>query len=166
MQLTFAAALAVVAALAEFTIVPYIQIGDAALQPVLVFGAIWAVVGGLEAGLVWAFVGGLALDVLSQRPLGASAFSLLLAIGAAFLVGTALKRVRIVAPIIATAVASLVYSMLLLLVTSMLSGGGVPDGATSGVLPSAIYGTVVATAVGPLAVAIVMRRRDQERVDW
>ena len=166
MQLTFAAALAVVAALAEFTIVPYIQIGDAALQPVLVFGAIWAVVGGLEAGLVWAFVGGLALDVLSQRPLGSSAFSLLIAVGAASLIGTALRRVRIIAPIIATAVASLVYSMFLLLVTSFLSGGGVPDGATSGVLPSAIYGAVVAALVGPLAVATVMRRRDQERADW
>jgi rod shape-determining protein MreD len=166
MQLTFAAALAVVAALAEFTIVPYIQIGDAALQPVLVFGAIWAVVGGLEAGLVWAFVGGLALDVLSQRPLGASAFSLLIAVGVAFLIGTALRRIRIVAPIVATAVASLVYSMLLLFVTSFLNGGGLPDGATNGVIPSAIYGTLLAAVVGPLAVAVVMRRRDQERADW
>ncbi|MFN8628819.1 MAG: hypothetical protein U0838_00385 [Chloroflexota bacterium] len=166
MQLTFAAALAVVAALAEFTIIPYFQIGDAALQPVLVFGAIWAVVGGLEAGLVWAFVGGLALDVLSARPLGASAFSLLIAVGVAFLVGIALRRVRIIAPTVAVAVASLVYSMLLLFVTSFLNGGGLPDGASSGVLPSAVYGTVVAALVGPLAVAIVMRRRDLERADW
>jgi rod shape-determining protein MreD len=166
MQLTFAAALAVVAALVEFTMVPYLQIGDAALQPVLVFGSIWAVVGGLEAGLVWAFVGGLALDVLSQRPLGASAFSLLIAVGIAFLVGTALRRVRIVSPIVATAAASLVYSMLLLFVTSLLNGGGVPDGASRGVLPSAIYATVVAVLVGPLAVAVAMRRRDLERTDW
>jgi rod shape-determining protein MreD len=166
MQLTFAAALAVVAALAEFTIVPYIQVGGAALQPVLVFGAIWAVVGSLEAGLVWAFVGGLALDVLSARPLGASAFSLLIAIGIAFLIGTTLRRVRILAPIVATAVASLVYSMLLLYVTSFLNGGGLPEGAASGVFPSAIYSSLVAVLVGPLAVAVVMRRRDQERTDW
>jgi rod shape-determining protein MreD len=166
MQLTFAAALAVVAALAEFTIIPYLQIGDAALQPVLLFGAIWAVVGGLEAGLVWAFVGGLALDVLSARPLGASAFSLLIAVGIAFLIGTTLRRVRIVAPIVAVAVASMVYSMLLLFVTSLLNGGGLPDGASNGVLPSAIFSTLVAAMVGPLAVALVMRRRDQERTDW
>ena len=166
MQLTIAAALAVVAALAEFTIVPYIKVGDAALQPVLVFGAIWTVVGGLEAGLVWAFVGGLALDVLSQRPLGSSAFSLLIAMAVAFLIGTALKRVRVVAPIVATAVASLVYSMLLLLVTSLLNGAAAPDGAANMVVPSAVYGTILAAIVGPVAVAIVMRRRDTERADW
>lgn len=166
MQLTIAAVLAVVAALAEFTIVPYVQIGDAALQPVLVFGVIWVVVGGLEAGLVWAFVGGLALDVLSQRPLGASAFSLLIAIGAAFLVGSALRGVRPLAPIVATFIASLVYSMLLLLVTSFLGGGAVPDGATGMVVPSAIYGALIAAVVGPLAVAVAMRRRASERLDW
>jgi len=34
------------------------------------------------------------------------------------------------------------------------------------VVPSAIYGTIVAAIVGPLAVAAVARRRDTERVDW
>ena len=166
MQLMIAAALAVVAALAEFTIVPYLQIGDATLQPVLVFGAIWVVVGSLEAGLVWAFVGGLALDVLSQRPLGASAFSLLIAIGAASFVGAALVRVRIVSPIAAVAVASPIYTGLLLLVTSMLNGAPVPDGATSVIVPTAIYDVLLAALVGPLAVAVVMRRREAERPDW
>jgi hypothetical protein len=68
----------VVAALAEFTIVPYLKT-EATPHPVLVFGVIWAIAGGLEAGLVWAFVGGLALDILGPRPLGSSAFSLLIA---------------------------------------------------------------------------------------
>jgi rod shape-determining protein MreD len=166
MQVTIAAALAVVAALAEFTIVPYLQIGDAVLQPVLLFGVIWTVIGGLEAGLVWAFVGGLALDILSQRPLGASAFSLLFAMGAASIVGTALKRVRVLAPIVATGVASLVYSMLLLLVTSLLNGAALPDGATNMVIPSAILNMIVAALVAPLALAIVVRRRETERADW
>ena len=166
MQLTFAAALAVVAALAEFTIVPYLQIGDAALQPVLVFGVIWTVAGSLEAGLAWAFVGGLALDVLSQRPLGASAFSLLVAIGVAFVIGSSLRRARMAAPIVAALVASLVYSMLLLFVTSFLNGAGVPDGASSMVMPSAVYAAVTAALFGPLAVTLSMRRRDVERVDW
>jgi rod shape-determining protein MreD len=166
MQYIIAAVLAVAAALAEFTIVPYLQIGDAVLQPVLVFGVIWTVVGGLEAGLVWAFVGGLALDVLSQRPLGASAFSLLISTGAASFVGAALKRVRILAPIVATAIASLIYSMLLLLVTSLLNGQAVPDGAVNMVIPSAIYSTALAAIVAPFAVAIVARRRDADRVDW
>ncbi len=130
------------------------------------FGAIWTVIGGLEAGLVWAFVGGLALDVLSQRPLGSSAFSLLIAMGAAALVGSAFKRIRIVSPVVATLVASLVYSVILLVVTSLLNGSPVPDGAGSSVIPTAIYDTVLAAAVGPLAMTIVMRRRDTERADW
>ena len=83
MQLVLAAALSVVAALAEFTIVPYLKVGDAVLHPTLVFGVIWVIAGGLEAGLTWAFVGGIALDILGQRPLGSSAFSLLVAIGLA-----------------------------------------------------------------------------------
>jgi rod shape-determining protein MreD len=165
MQLSLAAVLAVVAALAEFTVIPYLQIGDAAFQPVLVFAAIWTVVGGLEAGLVWAFVGGISLDVLSQRPLGASAFSLLIAVAVASALGIGLRRARIIAPVVATAVASLVYSVLLLLVTSLLNGASA-DLADRMVVPSAIYGTVVALFIGPLAVAIVARRRDTERVDW
>lgn len=165
MQLTLAAVLAVVAALAEFTVIPYMQIGDAALQPVLVFAVIWTVVGGLEAGLVWAFVGGLSLDVLSQRPLGASAFSLLIAVGVASVIGASLKRARLASPVIATAVASLVYSVLLLVVTSLLNGAS-PESGRGMVVPSALYATVVAVFVGPLAVAIVARRRDTERVDW
>ena len=166
MQLTLAAALAVVAALAEFTVIPYLQVGDAALPPVLVFGAVWTVIGGLEAGLVWAFVGGIALDVLSQRPLGASAFSLLIALGIASLVGAALKRARILAPIVATAAASLVYSLLLLFVTSLLNGASIGDGATNTVIPSAVYSTLVAAIVGPFAVAIAARRRETEHVNW
>jgi rod shape-determining protein MreD len=165
MQFILAAALAVVAALAEFTITPYLQIGDAALQPVLVLAAIWTVVGSLEAGLTAAFVGGLTLDVLSQRPLGASAFSLLIAIGTASLIGAALRRARIIAPIVATAAASLVYSMLLLFVTSFLNGVTI-DGAGNMVVPSAVYSTVAAAVIGPLLVTVLMRRRDAERVDW
>ena len=166
MQLTIAAALAVVAALAEFTIVPYLQIGNAVLQPVLVFGVLWAVIGRLEVGLVWAFVGGLALDILGQRPLGSSAFSLLIAIGVGTLLGATLGRIRMVAPVVATLVAGLLYSMILLKVTSLLTGAPLSDAAIGAVPPSAIYGAVVAAVVGPLTVAILMRRRDTERADW
>lgn len=166
MQFVIAAALAVVAALAEFTIVPYLRVGDAVPHLVLVFGVIWAITGGLEAGMVWAFVGGLALDVLGLRPLGASAFSLLLAIGLASVVGGFLGRVRIVAPVIATAIASPVYSMLLLVTTAALTSAALSARAFDSVVPSAVYDTVLAAIVGPLVVAIVARRQAAERVDW
>jgi len=165
MHLTIAAALAVVAALAEFSIAPYLKVGDAVPHFVLVFGVIAAIAGGLEVGLAWAFVGGLALDIIGQRPLGSSAFSLLVAIGVGSLVGGALARVRIAAPIIATFVASVVYSVLLLASTTALTATPIPA-ALSAVLPSAAYDTILAALVGPLVVAVVVRRRESERVDW
>ena len=165
MQFTIAAAVAVVVALFEFTVVPYLKIGDAVPHPVLVFGVIWAIAGGLEVGLVWAFVGGLALDILGQRPLGSSAFSLLIAIGIASLVGGFFGRVRIVAPVIATAIASLIFSMLLLITTTALTTAPLSATALGAVVPSAVYDTVLAAVFGPLAIAIVLRRRE-ERMDW
>ena len=166
MHLIIAAAFAVVAALAEFTVVPYLKIGDATLHPALVVGVIWAIAGGLEAGLVWAFVGGLVLDILGQRPLGSSAFALLIAVATASLIGGALGRVKTIAPVVATAVASPVYFMLLLLATTVLTTAPLTAAALGTVLPSAAYDTVAAFVVGPLTMAIVMRRQTQERMDW
>jgi rod shape-determining protein MreD len=165
MQFTIAAAIAVVAALAEFTVVPYLKIGDAVPHPVLVFGVIWVIASSLEVGLTWAFVGGLALDILGQRPLGSSAFSLLVAIGVASLVGGPMGRVKIIAPVIATLIAGVVYSMLLLLSTTALSTAPLSQNALNGVVPSAVYDTVVAAVFGPLAMAIVARR-ERDRVEW
>ncbi len=166
MQLVLAAALSVVAALAEFTIVPYLKIGDAVLHPTLVFGVTWVIAGGLEAGLTWAFVGGLALDILGQRPLGSSAFSLLIAIGLASVIGGFLGRVRIVAPVIATAIASPTYLMLLLISTVALSAAPLSTSTFGAVIPSTIYDVVLAALVGPLAMAFVLRRQATERADW
>jgi rod shape-determining protein MreD len=166
MQLVIAAAVAVVAALSEFTIVPYLRIGDAVLHPVLVFGVVWAIAGGLEAGLAWAFVGGLALDILGQRPLGSSAFSLLIAIGIASVIGGLLGRVKIIAPIVATAIASPVYLMLLIVTTTALTSASLTAAALDPAIPSAVYDTVLAVVVGPLVLAIVLRRQATERVDW
>jgi rod shape-determining protein MreD len=166
MHLIIAAALSVVAALAEFTVVPYLKIGEATPHPVLVLGIVWAVAGGLESGLAWAFVGGLALDIIGQRPLGSSAFSLLIAIGLASLVGGTLGRIRIAAPIVATAIASPVYSMLLLFATTALTNAPLAGTPLDAIVPSAVYDTLLAVLAGPLVVAVVMRRRETERVDW
>lgn len=165
MQYTIAAVSAVVAALVEYTVVPYIKVGNASPQPLLVFGVIWTLASGLEAGLVWAFVGGLALDVLTQRPLGSSAFALLIAMGAASVVGSLFGRVRIVAPIVATAVASVIYSTLSLAAVSALSPETLSSASMEGVLGSMVYDTILAALFGPLVMAIVFRRREAEWVD-
>jgi rod shape-determining protein MreD len=166
MHLTIAAAFADVVALAEFTVAPYLKVGDAVPHLVLVFGVIAAKVGGFEVGLACAFVGGLALDIIGQRPLGSSAFSLLVAIAVGSLVAGALGRVRIAAPIVATFVASVVYSVLLLVSTTALTTAAIGPAAVGAILPSAIYDTILAAAFGPLVVAIAARRREVERADW
>jgi rod shape-determining protein MreD len=86
MSLLFAAIGATVAALLEASLAPYLKVGNANLHPVLVLAVIWTIAAGFERGVVVAFVGGLVLDILFDRPLGASAFALLVAVGGAALI--------------------------------------------------------------------------------
>jgi hypothetical protein len=74
--------------------------------------------------------------------------------------------VKIVAPIAATFIVSPLYSMILLAATTALTTAPLPGSPLDAVIPSAVYDTVLAAACGPLAVAVVMRRRETERVDW
>lgn len=161
-----AAVAAVSAALLELTLGSYLEFGSAVPHLVLVFGVIWTITAGVEGGLTWAFVGGIALDVLTQRPLGSSAFALIIAVGLAAAFGGVFGRARPFAPILATFVCSLAFSMLLLASSAALQG---PVGIASPVdtfLPGAIYDTILATIVGPVVVAVVVKRREAERVEW
>lgn len=166
MTLLLAAVGAVVTALLELTVGPYLRIAGAQPNLVLVFGVVVTIAVGLEAGLVWAFVGGLALDVITQRPLGSSAFALLLCMGGASLIARSFSRLRPIVPIGAVFVLSIGYSMILFLTFGALGTPLPVSDPLSVVLPSAIYDTVIAVFVGPLAIAIHDRRASQERVDW
>lgn len=166
MTLLFAAFGAMVAALLESTVTQYIQVGDARPHLVFVFAVIATVVGGFDRGLVWAFVGGLLLDVLTQRPLGISAFALLLAVGGVGLLGRALSRARPLVPIVATALLSLVYSMSLFVTYAALQGTVPSRNAVALFVPDVAYDVVIAALLGPLLIAIADRRAEQERVEW
>lgn len=166
MSLTLAAVAAVVAALFELTVFPYLSIGGATPHPVLVLGIVWAVAVGVEGALVWAFVGGLALDVLAQRPLGMSAFALLVAVGGSAVLANLLGRFRILAPVLATAILSPVYSLTLITILGALRPPVPLADPVAAVMPGVIYDVVLAAVIGPLAVAVSMRRREAERVDW
>ncbi len=107
MTLLLAAVGATVAALFELTVTTYLRVGGVQPHLVLVLAITVTIAVGLDAGLVWAFVGGLALDVLAQRPLGSTAFALLLCVGGASLFGRLFSRLRPLAPIIATLFLSL-----------------------------------------------------------
>jgi rod shape-determining protein MreD len=164
MSLLLAAIGATVAALLEASLAPHLTVGNANLHPVLVLGVIWTVAAGFERGVVVAFVGGLVLDILFSRPLGASAFALLVAVGGAALIVQPMSRLRTLAPIVAVPILSLVNSMLIYILTS--SGGARVADPVGLFMPGAFYDGLLGLVIGPLVVSIHDRRTQVERVDW
>ncbi len=166
MTLFLAAFGATVAALLESSIVPYLRLGDAQPHLVFILAVIVTVVWGFDRGLVWAFVGGLLLDVLTERPLGVSAFALLLCVGGTAALGRVLSRARPLLPIAATLLLSLVYSMSLFVTYAALGESSLRNDGLSLFLPSVAYDTVLAALIGPLLISFVDRRAETERVEW
>jgi rod shape-determining protein MreD len=166
MTMLLAAVGATVTALLELTVGPYMRIGTAQPHLVLVFGIVVTVAIGLEAGLVWAFVGGLVLDVLAQRPLGSTAFALLLCVGATAVMARFFVHLRPIVPILATLVLSLLYSMILFVAFNALRTPIPVAEPISLAIPGTVYDVVLAALIGPLAISIHDRRVDAERVDW
>jgi len=166
MSLLFAAIGATITALAEASLGPYIAVGSVTPHLVLVGGVIWTVAAGIDRGITWAFVGGLVLDSLLGRPLGASAFALLVAVGGAALLAQPFPRLRLVVPVVAVPVLSLVFSLVLLgLIAAARQGSIVADPLTL-LTPGALYDAVLGFFIGPLVVVIHDRRTGTERVDW
>lgn len=166
MTLLLAAFGATATALLELSVGPYLRVATTQPHLVLVLGVIITIAIGLEAGLVWGFIGGLVLDVLAQRPLGSSPFALVLAMGGAFLLSRLINRIRAAAPILATFLLSLLYSMTLFVAFNALRATIPVSDPASAILPGAVYDAVIAALVGPLAVTIHDRRAEIERVDW
>lgn len=165
MTLLLAAVGATVTALLELTVGPYLRVASTQPHLVLVLGVVVTVAVGIEAGLIWAFLGGIVLDVLVQRPLGSTAFALLVSLGGAYVLGRLSSRLRPVVPIPATFVLSLLYSMTLFVTFNALRATIPVTDPAAAILPGAVYDTVVAALIGPLSVVIHDRRTDEERVD-
>ena len=164
MTLLVAAIAATVAAIVELTVTPYLRVGDAQPHLVFVLAVVWTVAVGVDSGLVWAFVGGLVLDTLAQRPLGTTAFALLVVVGATAVLGRTLVRIRPVVAIIATLLLSLVYSMTLILLFSVLRPPLALSDPLRIVAPGVLYDVIVAAVLGPLAVSLRDRFTDEERI--
>lgn len=166
MTLLIAAVGATLTALLELTVGPYLSVGTAQPHLVLVVGIVVTAGIGLEAGLVWAFLGGLVVDVLAQRPLGSTAFALLLCVGFTAVLGRFLVRVRPVVPILATLLLSLPYSMILFMTFNALRTPIPVSDPVAILLPGVVYDVIVAALLGPLAISIHDRRVETERLDW
>src|SRR4051794_16904391 len=108
MSMTLAAIGAVIAALLNLTIAPYLRIGGAQPDFLLTCAIVWTVVAGIEGGLVWAFIGGLMIDFLAPRPLGSTAFTLLLCVGGAALLARVFVQFRYIVPVVAVFIFSIV----------------------------------------------------------
>jgi rod shape-determining protein MreD len=166
MSLTLAAVGALVAALFDTSVAPYLQIGGAQPDLVLVLAMIWTVVVGFEGGLVWAFIGGLAIDLLAPRPLGSTAFVMLLTVGAAAVFARTFVRGHYVRPVIAVFLGSIMYTTLFTAVHRALLGPIPLDDAINGVLPNAVFDALIALLIAPIAVRIHARSADRDRVAW
>jgi rod shape-determining protein MreD len=166
MSLTLAAVGAVVAALLQSTVVPYLQIGGARPDLVLIYAVIVTVVVGIDHGLAAAFFGGLAIDVLAPRPIGSTAFVLLLVVGGAAVIGRLLARGRALSTVVAVFVLAIVGPLVFLVVYGALRGPIPVDDPLLSVIPDAVYSTVIAALAGPAAVALHRRYFEHERIDW
>jgi rod shape-determining protein MreD len=166
MSLTLAAVGAVVAALLQSTIVPYLRIGGAEPDLVLVYAVLVTVIVGIDHGLTAAFFGGIIIDVLAPRPLGSTAFVMLVAVGGAAVIGRLFTGGRTVAAIVAVFLMSVVSPLLFLVVYGALRGPIPAPEPLMMVLPDAIYSTVLAALVGPPAVYAHRRYFEQDRMDW
>jgi rod shape-determining protein MreD len=166
MTLLLAAVGATVTALFELSVGPYLRVATAQPHLVLVIGVVITVALGLEAGLTWGFLGGLVLDVLAQRPLGSTAFALILCVGGAYLAGRLSVRLRPVITIPATLLLSLLYSMVLFLAFNALRATIPVADPAGAILPGAVFDAVLAALIGPLVVSVHDRRVGDDRVDW
>ncbi len=166
MRLALAAVATVAAALLQSSIVPFLNVGGAEPDLVLVLAIVWTMVAGLDGGLVSAFLGGLVIDALAMRPLGSTAFVLLIAVGVAAVVGRLVSRGRAVALVGTAFILGIASPLLELAVYGALRGPVSVADPLGAVLPDALYGTVLAALAAPLALGIYRRLGESERIDW
>jgi rod shape-determining protein MreD len=166
MTLTLAAVGAVAVALLQSTVVPYLEIEGARPDLILVYTVIVTIVIGLDHGLTSAFFGGLTIDALAPRPIGSTAFVLLVVVGVAAIIGRALSRTKALSTIVAIFVTAVLAPLLFLGVYGALRGPIAVSDPLLTILPDAVYTTAVGAVAGPLVVLVHRRRFERDRIDW
>ncbi len=166
MSLLFAAIAATISALAEATLGQHIAVGSATPHIALVGAVIWTIAAGIDRGITWAFVAGLVLDSLLGRPLGVSSFALLVVVGGAALIAQPFPRLRLVAPIVAVPILSIVGSVVLNGLIAATGQSHALEDPLSLLAPSALYDGFLGLFIGPVVIALHDRRTATERVDW
>ncbi len=157
---------AFIAALLETSVLPELTVGGIKPDLVLVITIVVAMVIGFEDGLVWAVVGGLLVDILTGRPLGATALGFLLVMGLASLTGRLMGAPRILVVSTVTFALALFFQALQAAVLTVTAG------ITPGPLPVQTFLLIAlfdaaAAAVAVLALRLLLRRfGPEERLEW
>ena len=167
MSLPLAAAGAVLVALVELSVAPYVEIAGLKPDLVLIAVVVIASFAGLERAMVWAFVGGLMLDLLSAgpyRPLGATSFTLLVVAGIAAFVVRAFPSGRIAISVTLVFALAIVYPLSILFFLS-LRGATAADPVGT-VVPIAVLDAVLSIPVAVIAFLAARRFQAQEGLGW
>jgi rod shape-determining protein MreD len=162
MTILAAALVALAAAMFELSVGPHFGVAGAHPHLVLVLGIIATRTIGPRVGLTWAFVGGLAIDVLAGRPLGVTAFALIVVSGAALLAPSAV-RIWLPTAIALVPLCSALSAALLVAALGIL-GTPIATPDLGSLLAGMAYDTAVAIIVVPVVILAVDRRSRAGRV--
>jgi rod shape-determining protein MreD len=139
------------AALLQGSVVPFIAIGGARPNLVVLFAASWAVAAGAREAVWWAFLGGIAVDLLSGGPLGATAVSALIPVAVIGMLDDQSRPRSILGGAVLVGLASLAAGLLYLgsLAVAGTAVGDLPL-LVATVMSSAVYNGALAIATYPL----------------
>jgi rod shape-determining protein MreD len=166
MRLALAAVTAVVAALLQASVVPYLRVAGATPDLVLVAVLLWGSFGLFDCAMLAAFIGGIVIDALLLRPLGSTSFVLLLAAAAVTFVARTGARTRLPLLILASFVLAVATALLWNVVYGALAGPVPAPDPFGPVIPDAIFTTAIYVVILPIAILLRRRFGEQERVAW
>jgi len=137
--------LAVVAALLETSVAPYLSVSGVTPDLVLICAVVLAVSIGAEEGFLAAFVGGLVLDILIApvRPLGSTTLSLLIAVGIGVALIRFIGRGRVHTTLILVFALTFVLHAILAATLVLTTGARVTVDPIGSILPTAIVNTAI-----------------------
>ncbi len=151
MRVALAIVVPLAAALLQGSVVPFVAVGGARPNLVVLAAACWAVAAGSREAIWWAFLGGITVDLLSGGPLGAAALSALVPVAALGLTEAHGRPRSVLGAAVLVGVASLAAGFLYL-GTLAVVGVTVGDLAliVGGVVSGAVYNGILAIATYPL----------------
>lgn len=168
MGVVLAVVVPVIAAVLQGAVAPFVAVGAARPNLVVLAAASWSVAAGPREAAWWAFIGGVTLDLLSGGPLGGSALAALVPVVAVGMGDSAGRRPRsVVTGALLVAAATVGAAALYLLVLGVV-GRPLPDlstllGATIG---TATYNGVLALVIYPLCRKVRRSAEKQASLGW